>query len=449
MKKLISMLLCALFFVMPAAGLALGEVPVELSHEWASFDMGDLHSAAIQPEHLGYAWGYNYDGPIGNGILASSNTTVPYNWGEHIVAVSANNKTTAYVNEAGELYLVGRIWWGTGGQTDMPTPYVYPAGYRLDTNVRQVSMGMNHLVYVKNDNTMWVYGENDHGQLGSGNNNNLYTPTQRLTGVAYAAAGDNLTVCVKTDGSVWACGFNSYGQVGNNSTSDQKTLTQVLTGVYTVSTFGDHVMAVKNNGTLWAWGRNDYGQLGNGNTTNQKKAVQVMTDVAQVSAGMYHTGVIKTDGTLWFAGNNWRGCFGNGSTSGYSAANSTFTQTPGTFVAVNCGSNSTAVCAPTGQLYVAGYNSYGQLGNGSTAGSVPTLEAIDVWIFRNGEEPDILLGDVNCDGHVDFSDVSALYAFLMNVADLSDQGKLNGDMDASGILTMEDVSLLCAMILGN
>lgn len=454
MKKLLSVLLCAVMALLPVMGLADEPVTVELSHEWASFSMGDTHSAAIQPEHLGYAWGYNYDGAIGNGITASSNTTVPYNWGENITAVSANNKTTAYITESGELYLMGRIWWGTGGTSDMPTPYVYPNGYRLATNVRQVSMGFNHLVFVKNDNTLWVYGENDHGQLGRGNTTNSYTPVQVQTGVSYAVAGNNLTVCVKTDGNVYACGLNTSGQVGNNSTTDQKSFVQVtgLTNVYTVSCMGDHVMAIKNDGTLWAWGNNEFGQLGNGNTTNQKKAVQVMTGVAQVSAGMYHTGVIKTDGTLWFAGNNWRGQFGTGTTTGYSTANSTFRQTQGTYLAVSCGCYTTAVCAPTGQLYVAGNNTYGQLGNETTGASFPTLSPINVWIFNTGDDPGpqpvINLGDVNCDGFVDFSDVSALYAYLMNTASLSEQGMLNADINGTGTLTMEDASLLCAMLIG-
>lgn len=449
MKRFLSLLLCAVL-IMAAMPVQADGVTVEISHEWAQFDMGDTHSAAIQPTGLGYAWGYNYDGPIGNGLTAASNTTVPYNFGEHIAAVSANNKTTAYITESGELYLMGRIWWGTGGETTMPTPYVYPHGYLLATNVRSVSMGFNHLVFVKNDNTLWAYGENDHGQFGRGNTTSSYSPVQIQTGVSYAVAGDNLTVCVKTDGTVYACGLNTSGQVGNNSTTDQKSFVQVtgLSNVYTVSCMGDHVMAIKTDGTLWAWGRNDYGQLGNGNTTNQKKAVQVMTGAAQVSAGMFHTGVIKSDGTLWFAGNNWRGEFGTGSTSGYSTANSTFRQTSGTFIAVSCGNHTTAALADNGQLWVAGNDTYGQLGNGTTGVSFPTLAPIDVWIFGEEEPPaEILLGDVNCDGKVDFADVSLLYAYLMNTGTITPQGMLNGDMSGNGSLGMDDNTLLYGYIL--
>ena len=451
MKRTLSLLIVLLLGILPvfcSVSFADEAVTVELSHEWASFDMGETHSAAIQPEGLGYAWGFNYDGPIGNGSTSSSNCPVPYNWGENVAAVSANRKTTAFIDENGVLYLIGEIWFGTGGSSDMPTPYVYTSPYQLATNVRSVSMGENHLVFVKNDNTLWVYGENDHGQLGSGNTTNSYTPTQRMTGVAYAVAADNLTVVLKTDGSVVTSGYNAYGQVGNNSTTDQTTFTQAHTDVFTISAFGDHVMAIKNNGSLWAWGRNDYGQLGNGNTTNQRKAVQVMTGAAQVSAGMYHTGVIKTDGSLWFAGNNWRGCFGTGSTGGYSEAHSTFTRTAGTYLAVNCGLHSTAVVNPNGQLSVAGANGYGQLGTGATCASVPTLTPIDVWIFRLDEPPAALLGDTNCDGVVDFSDAALLAAYLSGRGQISEQGLINANANQDSIVSIADITAIYSIIFG-
>jgi alpha-tubulin suppressor-like RCC1 family protein len=448
MKKLLAFTLSFFMMLIPVIGGAkrVENEPcdtVELSHEWAQFSMGDTHSAAIQPEGLGYAWGYNYDGAIGNGITASSNTTTPYNWGSNIRAVYANRKTTLSIDNNDVLYLCGERWYGIGGSSDMLVPYYHTTPTQFATNVRSASMGFNHLVYVKNDNTLWVYGENSHGQIGDNTTNNCYTAKQILTNVSYAVAGDCITAAVKTDGTLWVWGYNGSGQVGNGSTSDKYTPVQVLTNVFTVSVMGDHVMAIKNDGSLWAWGLNSYGQLGTGNTSNVTSPVQVMTGVAQVSAGMYHTGVIKSDGTLWFAGNNFRGQFGNGSTA---STNTRFTQTEGCYLAVNCGTNTTAVLSTEGQLYVAGWNTYGQLGNGTTGASFPTLSPIDVWIF-NGVDPLPLLGDVNCDGVVDFCDVTTLYAFLMNCALLSNQGLINANMNQDSRVDMNDVSAIYMYIL--
>ena len=384
MKKLFSVLLSLMLMLVPLFAVNADSVSVELSHEWAKFDMGDTHSVAIQPEGLGYAWGYNYDGPIGNGITAASETTVPYNFGSGVAQVSANRKTTLFVDTNGVLYALGEIWWGTGGSSTMPSGgYVHTTPYQLATNVRSASMGFNHMVYVKNDNTLWVYGENAHGQLGDNTTTASYTAKQILTDVQYAVAGDCITAAVKTDGTLYVWGFNGSGQVGNGSTTDRKTPVQVLTNVYTVSVMGDHVAAIKNDKTLWTWGDNSLGQLGNGSTSNKTSPAQVLTNVAQVSAGMYHTGVIKTDGTLWFCGSNYRGSFGNGTTGGYSQANSTFRQTAGTYLAVSCGTYTSAAVAPDGQLWVAGWNNKGQLGTGNTT-SLNTLTPINVWLFNNG-----------------------------------------------------------------
>ncbi|MBO4562250.1 MAG: hypothetical protein J5772_01415 [Clostridia bacterium] len=447
MKKLISILLILVLAAAPAAVLSEVAPPLDISHEWASISMGVTHSAAIAEGGLGLAWGYNYNGPIGNGITASSTTTTPYNWGSGIRAVSVGGRTTLSIDNDDVLYLCGEFWFGTGGDSSMPSGgYVYTTPTQFATNVRCASMGSDHLVYVKNDNTLWVYGENGNGQIGDNTTNSCYTAKQILTNVAYAVAGDRLTAAVKTDGTLWVWGNNSDGQVGNNSTTDRKTPVQVLTNVYTVSTMGAHVCAIKNDGSLWAWGDNAYGQLGNGNTTDKKSPVQVMTGAAQVSAGMYHTGVIKTDGSLWFAGNNWRGEFGNGTTSGYSSACSTFTQTEGTYVAVSCGNNTTAVLSVTGQLYVAGTDLYGQLGNGTTGGSFATFEPIDVWIF-NAPDGDLLLGDVNCDGTVTFEDVTLLSAYIVGSGTISNQGYRNADMDRNGEVSSVDISWIYNFLL--
>ncbi|MBK9462312.1 MAG: hypothetical protein IPN94_23540 [Sphingobacteriales bacterium] len=108
-------------------------------------------------------------------------------------------------------------------------------------------------------------------------------PTQVGTATNWASVsgGEYHTLAVKADGTLWAWGNNGAGQLGTGNTTDQTAPVQVGTATNwaSVSAGGNHTLAIKTDGTLWAWGRNDGGQLGIGNTTNQNAPVQVSAGV--------------------------------------------------------------------------------------------------------------------------------------------------------------------------
>jgi len=128
---------------------------------------------------------------------------------------------------------------------------------------------------LKNDGTVWAWGQNYYGQLGDKTATNRLTPVQvsGLTNVVSIAAGGNHSLALKSDGTVWAFGCNWYGQLGNGSSDYAVHSTPVqitgLTGTTTAIGAGaNHTLAIKNDGTVWTFGYNGYGQLGTGNTTN-------------------------------------------------------------------------------------------------------------------------------------------------------------------------------------
>ena len=85
------------------------------------------------------------------------------------------------------------------------------------------------------------------------------------------------TVYLKNDGTVWAWGNNGNGQLGDGSTTQSTTPVQVsgLSGVIAIAAGGTHTVALKDDGTVWAWGNNSNGQLGDGSTTQSTTPVQV------------------------------------------------------------------------------------------------------------------------------------------------------------------------------
>ncbi len=188
----------------------------------------------------------------------------------------------------------------------------------------QISAGVNHTIALQDDGSVWVWGNNNSGQLGLGNNISTSTPTKlNIKDVVKVAAGDENSFILKSDGSLWGAGWNGDGQLGiNNLKQDVTVFTRVLGDNYlTVSTSGSHTMAIKKDGTLWAWGWNGVGELGLGPATLGGDVVipqRVGTDndwadvVTNWDDNDGFTMALKKNGNLYSTGTNVFGELGIG-----------------------------------------------------------------------------------------------------------------------------------------
>jgi alpha-tubulin suppressor-like RCC1 family protein len=128
------------------------------------------------------------------------------------------------------------------------------------------------------------------------------------------AASDKLTMAVKPDGTVWQMGRDNMGYV-------RTTPVQVagVTGVVSIASGYLHSVALKSDGTVWVWGQNSSGQFGNGAASGSSAtAVQVntLTNIVAISAtNSNHTLALKSDGSVWAWGNNSWGQVGDGSSA--------------------------------------------------------------------------------------------------------------------------------------
>ena len=140
------------------------------------------------------------------------------------------------------------------------------------TGVVAIAMREAHSVALKADGTVWAWGGNGSGQLGAGAilipNAERSSPGQvvgpegtpgQLTDVTAIAAGDNHTMAVKADGTMWVWGNNDQGQVGDGNVTctgcddpsrpvqvaDSSGLPAHLTDVMTIAGGDSHTLAVK------------------------------------------------------------------------------------------------------------------------------------------------------------------------------------------------------------
>ena len=158
----------------------------------------------------------------------------------------------------------------------------------------------------------------DNSANGTNTSSNVPVQVANLTGVIAIAAGDDETVALTANGTVWDWGSNSGGQLGTGNHIDSNVPVQVLnlTGVTAIAAGHGRTLALKSDGTVWDWGDNFDGELGNGTNTDSSVPVQVssLSGVTAIAGGDTFSVALKSDGTVWDWGSNSGGELGNGTT---------------------------------------------------------------------------------------------------------------------------------------
>ena len=341
---------------------------------------GAIHSMAIGSDGKLYAWGNNNYGELGNGTNTSSNTPLVVNLpaGVSPTIIAAGGYHSLAVGSDGKLYAwgdnnVGQL--GNGATSDSNSPVVVnlPAG----VSPTAISAGSGHSLAIGNNGKLYAWGDNSYGQLGNGTTSNSATPlvVNLPAGVSPTAiaAGSAHNLVIGSDGKLYVWGDNDNGQLGNGTTTQSTTplVVNLPAGVSpTIIAAGIiHSMAIGSDGKLYTWGNNNYGELGNGTTTQSTTPVVVNLPAGvsptAITGGSAHSMAKGSDGKLYTWGNNNLGQLGNGTTSS--------TSTPGIInlpagvspTTITAGTNHNMVIGSDGKLYAWGYNDCGQLGNGT------------------------------------------------------------------------------------
>jgi len=188
------------------------------------------------------------------------------------------NKTT------GSLWAWGRCYSGEFGTSQNAQILSTPTQIGSLTNwTDNIIIGNGTVFAIKNDGSLWSWGINGVGQLGSNNLTYTNSPNQVGTNTNWSkiSAHWNATfvAAIKTDGTLWTWGQNANGALGANDIVYRSSPTQVGTGTNwgNVSVTSQNMIGIKTDGTLWLWGRNNYGQLGFNDIVNRSSPVQVGT----------------------------------------------------------------------------------------------------------------------------------------------------------------------------
>ncbi len=283
------------------------------------------HTVALR-ERTAWGWGHGVNGANGDGTTTNKNYAVQAKDLISVTAVAAGNNSSLALLSDGTVWAWGSNEWGQLGtnisvnasNSSVPIQVVGLNG------VVAIAAGGAHCLAVKSDGTVWAWGTNAQGELGKGDFDFQKHPTPQqvpgltnITGVA-AGGGNNSFVIDGRDGSVWGWGSNFKGQVGDGTTTHRYAPTRVvgLTQIRSISVGASHIMALANDSSVWSWGSNIWGELGLGTSDNDAHSTPTKItglQASSVAAGSFHTVVLKTDGTVWAWGKNSAGQLGNGS----------------------------------------------------------------------------------------------------------------------------------------
>lgn len=227
-----------------------------------------------------------------------------------VVYISAGGDTSLAVKSDGSVWGWGSNVFSNLGDTGLETRS-YKAKQIMESpgiplmGVKQVDGGSYHSMALKEDGTVWAWGLGSYGALGNGSDAESIYPVQVkmldgsfLTDIVQIASHEQAVLALRNDGTVWSWGSNIDGNLGTGG-EDTFAAVQVLDSsnaplmnVTAIEAGGELSVALKNDGTVWWWGLQGSGY---GKATRLPN----LTGVVDISAGEPF-GMAKTsDGVLW------------------------------------------------------------------------------------------------------------------------------------------------------
>ena len=182
--------------------------------------------------------------------------------------------------------------WGTEPETgeSILTPTKVPGG---GTQFTSVSVGLRYLCALAVDGTAYCKGKGFHGELGTGVaedvREDLSVPMQgglkfdQVTTGLYHACG------VTVDDELYCWGDNEYGQLGTGDETSSAVPVKIGTGWSQVSAGGDHTCGTKLDGTGHCWGLNDFHQVSPGTEYQYATPQKVKGTWRSLHAGYSYT----------------------------------------------------------------------------------------------------------------------------------------------------------------
>lgn len=249
--------------------------------------VGNFHCVALSADGKLYSWGSSLSGGLGDGSTTMRDTPVAVALGGvpegvRFTAIASGFYHNLALGDDGKLYSWGENYGGQlgdGSYDNRLVPVAVGQGAVPDgATFTAIACGDSHCLALADNGSLYAWGVNNHGQLGSAVERNVNLPvavnlSQLPAGTVpvaiQSASASNLLLT--SEGKLFSWGFNESGGLGNGSTVSVALPSAVSVGegpdgYLAMSVGSDHSLALGRDGKLYAWGGNRSGQLGDGTT---------------------------------------------------------------------------------------------------------------------------------------------------------------------------------------
>lgn len=281
---------------------------------FTSKDISEL--TVVQNNVIDFSAGYTYrsvaDGSTAKGYgLAYCGETAWFPKPANVKIMKAGFQTTAVIDKNNTLWMCGR---NDFGQLADSTGTTSKSFVKSADNIIDVAPGNGYTLYVDTDNVLWGVGRNHLGQLGDGTTVDRVVPVKILEGVAkvFASTSGWFSACLTTDNQLLTWGDNSSSQLGREAGTYSAAPSAVaLADVEKVSLGGAHALAVTSDGRLFSWGSNVSGQIAESGSV-LKTPTLVAEGVKMAAAGPNTSLVMSYSGKILGYGRKTHSNFGSG-----------------------------------------------------------------------------------------------------------------------------------------
>lgn len=297
-------------------------IPVLLDAGIRQIACGSLHTAVVTDAGKILTWGDNSHNQLGhsgvNYVMCSIPTEV-FIEGGPVATAACGQYHTVCVTKSDQVYSWGHGkngQLGVGRAKDMPHPTLVVTDDENFQNIKQISCGDRHTIFVTEAGRIFSCGSDKHGQIGhsSSTNGQLVPKVVKCLfkeKIIQACCGSIHTAAITDSGKVYVWGFGEhfYGVGTVNFHFKPKLIDFGLKNkIIQVACGQGHILLLTDEGNVHAYGDGDCGEIGQGAFKPQFKPVLVLLGkkIISISCGRYHSAALSNTGLLytWGCGDN-------------------------------------------------------------------------------------------------------------------------------------------------